>query len=586
MKPQRFDWKITGPDPGAVSEISSELNIASPIAKAMVNRGISTKFLADHYLNPSPADIHDPFLLEDMDKAVERTSKAIDNKERILVLGDYDVDGISGAALLVTFLRHIGANVNYYIPDREKEGYGLNVDVVRKCKSAGYGLIITVDSGVSSIKEAQLATELGLDLIIIDHHEPHAMLPEVVALVNPKRPDSAYPFRELAGVGVAFKFVMALGGTKGILTEELLDRYAELVALGTIGDLVGLQDENRVFVSYGLSRMNNPGNLGVHSLIEVSRYREDDRLDTFLVSFGLAPRINAAGRVWNPRAGVELLLTNSPERAAQLAKKLDEYNRARITEESQIFKDAEKLLKETAVTESDRAIVLFNENWNVGIIGIVASRLIERYYMPVILSTLSHKPEDRDTPHPEKGRVCQGSVRSITEVDIYEVLCQCEDILLSYGGHPMAAGIKIYENDIPVLRERLKALISTRMENRRARPAISIDDSLEFSEIDMNLLKQSHVMEPCGVGNPRPVFIARNVTVLDLQPCGAEGKHLRMRLGQNNVSLDAIGFGFGSHWSVQSFNGTNIDIVFTIKEDNFRNRRSIKLHLTDLRATE
>jgi len=383
-------------------------------------------------------------------------------------------------------------------------------------------------------------------------------------------------------VGVAFKFVTAVGSRKSMSLDALLDKYAELVALGTIGDLVSLLDENRVFVSIGLRSMKNTGNLGVHHLIEVARYREDDRLDTYLVSFGLAPRINAAGRVWNPRAGVDLLLADTAEIAAKIAGRLDDHNRARIAEESVIFKQAEKMLAESQTLATDRAIVLFSEDWNVGIIGIVASRLIERNYMPVILITISRKPEDAE-PHPEKGRVCQGSVRSISEIDIYETLCQCQDLLISYGGHPMAAGIKIYENDIPKLQERLNGIITERTNGERYRPSINIDDVLPFDVISLDFLQSSQVMEPCGVGNKSPVFMSENVTVIEGMPCGVDGKHLRMRLGQKNTILDAIGFGFGARLGGRSINGDSIDIVYSIKEDNFRNKRSAKLHLIDIR---
>jgi single-stranded-DNA-specific exonuclease len=585
MKETRFQWDFPSPDPGLVGELSAALGISPHLARALINRNIDSLHSARIFLEASPDTIHDPFLMREMHTAVDRANHALRARQRMLVLGDYDVDGISGTAVLVSFLRRLGGNVNYYIPDRKTEGYGLSEDVVRKAHKAGYHLIITVDSGVSAVHEARVAKSLGLDMIIIDHHEPPPALPQATALLNPKREDSTYPFRDLAGVGVAFKFICALGGTHGFSLDDMLDNYAELVALGTIGDLVSLLDENRALVRMGLDRMLNTGNLGLHYLIDVSRYNDDDKPDTFLVSFGLAPRINAAGRVWKPRAGVELLLTEAPDRADKLARKLDFHNRERIREEAHILNDTDAMLRDSDILKNDKAILLFHEDWNIGIVGIVASKLLERHYRPVILMTVSGRPDDKDNPHPEKGRICQGSARSIREVDFFALLTQCDDLLITYGGHAMAAGIKIYEQDIPRLRARINEILSDRTPKGRYAPSLSIDGILKLEDIGLAFLRQTQLMEPCGAGNPKPVFAAQNLNVLEVRACGVDGKHLLMRLGQGSSIAEAIGFNLTRRWSPSDFHGMAIDAAFTLKEDNFRNKRTVKLNLIDIKPS-
>jgi single-stranded-DNA-specific exonuclease len=582
MLPARYAWSISSPDAASVSEIARAIPLHEPIAKALVNRGITSVDVARYYLNPTLDGIHDPYLMRDMDAAVTRVLKALENKERILVLGDYDVDGITGAALLVSFLRELGGHVNYYIPSRVTEGYGLSCDVVRKCQKAGYGLILTVDSGVSAVAEARLARECGMDMIITDHHEPPPELPQVVALLDPKRADCDYPFRDLAGVGVAFKLVCALGERTGFTLEQLLEKYSEIVALGTIGDMVGLLDENRALAHHGLKRMSQTRNLGLHYLLEVSGYADDEQSDTYMISFGLAPRINAAGRMWNPRAAVDLLLCNAADRASQIAERLDHYNRARIREESDIFEQAHRLVTHSDTLDRDKALVLFNENWNIGVVGIVASKLIERYYRPVVLLTQSHRPDDENNPHPEKGRICQGSVRSIVQVDIFDALSRCSELLLSFGGHRLAAGVKIYENDIPKLRDHLNSVISEDAGGGRYYPVIKIDSIISLSDVNFQLLNQSMKMEPCGTGNPKPVFAVKNVAVLDARPCGADGKHLLLRVAGDQAIVNAIGFNFFKHRSPNAIPTGHIDVAFTLKEDCYHNVRSVKMNILDL----
>ncbi len=581
-----YNWKDTFPDMEIVDHLSRGLDVPQALARALVNRGIGSIDAARAFMDPDAAILHSPDAMPDMDIASDRVIKALRNHEKILVLGDYDVDGITGTALLVSFLENQGGHVKYYIPDRITEGYGLSSEVVRRSSKAGYGLIVTVDSGISSIEEARVAAELGIDLVITDHHEPHEELPGAVAVLNPKRRDTTYPFRELAGVGVAFKLLLAIGEKLNISSEELLAKYIEIVALGTVGDLVPLLDENRFFVRRGLSKMARSSNLGLYSLLEVSHIREESRLDTYHISFVLAPRINAAGRIWNPRAGVELLMARSAERAHLLACKLDEHNRRRIDEESRIFKYAVENLEDSHDLANDCAIVLFDENWHIGVVGIVASKLMERHHRPVILTTVSKQPNDIKMTHPEKGRVCQGSARSVEGFDLYEALKECSDLLITYGGHALAAGIKIYENDIPEFRRKLGALVSNKLGAGPFRRSLKIDAELPLAGVNMTLLRKSRLMEPCGIGNPKPVFRSSGVSVLHLRPVGADGRHLQLRLGQGDVVHDAIGFGFGDYYSPENLSGEHLDIAFVVKEDNYSGRTKPKLHLKDLRVSK
>lgn len=565
--------------------MAERLRVPEAIAAALANRGILTPEQAQDFIYPSPAALHDPFRMNDMETAVARLEKAIRGGERILVVGDYDVDGITGTALLVSFLTGLDARVQYYIPDREKEGYGLSTAVVKKAEKAGYSLILTVDSGISAIDEAEAARESGLSLIITDHHEPQETIPKADAVLNPKRADSSYPFRELAGVGVAFKLACAVGSKFGMSTDDLLERYATFVALGTVGDLVPLLDENRAFVSIGLDRMQTTKNPGLFALLDVSRMGGGGRVDTYNLSFGLVPRINAAGRIWQPRAGVELLLTSEPARASRIARELDTRNRERIREEADIFDQAVQQIKDTG-SESAPIILLSRADWHVGIIGIVASRIMERYHRPVVLLSESRREEDVSRSSPEKGRVLQGSARSVKGFDLYDAIRECSDVLLAFGGHAMAAGLRIHEGDVEEFRSRMSELILQRVGDEGFRPSLSIDAVLPLKKINLELLGHCRLMEPCGVGNPRPHFAARGVTVIEGRPCGADGKHLRLKFGQHSVVMDAIGFNLASRWKMDQLRDEQIDLVFSIMEDNYQNRRSVKMNVLDLKETE
>ncbi|HOO56212.1 MAG TPA: single-stranded-DNA-specific exonuclease RecJ [bacterium] len=581
-----YRWIYSEPDPGITAHLSNVLDLPMPLSKSLVNRGITDQQHALSFFNPTIDDLHSPDSFRDIEPAVDRVLKAVKNNERILIAGDYDVDGITGTALLVSFLESQGGHVRYYIPERDTEGYGLSEKVIRKAGKAGYDLIITVDTGISFLEEAALINDMGIDLIITDHHEPHDEIPDAVAVLNPKRADSQYPYRELAGVGVAFKLVTAVGERIGISLEKLLERYGEFVALGTISDMVPLLDENRFFANYGLAKMSKSRNIGLYSLIEVSNIRDGETLDTHHISFGLAPRINAAGRVWSARAGVELLLSKSPERARLIARKLDAKNRRRMLQEAKIMRGAEKALSETGMDDETRSVVLFDEDWQIGILGVVASKIMEVHHRPVILTTVSRNPDEMKKKDPVKGRILQGSARSVKGFDLYQALQECSDILISYGGHALAAGLKIYEADLPELSSRLNSIILEKTGEMLDKPELRIDDDISLAGASQELVRQSRRMNPFGVGNPQPLFSTGDVTVLQCRGVGVDGKHLQVKVGQASRVIDCIGFGMCNFWSPEEIAGEMIDIAYYLQEDNYGGRTRVKAHLKDMRVSK
>ncbi|MFH1538535.1 MAG: single-stranded-DNA-specific exonuclease RecJ [bacterium] len=578
----RFNWRIENPDDGAVRTIMSELGLSEPVAKVLANRGLDTPEKAKAFLEPSLDNLHDPLLLDGMDRAVDRMIRALEGNERILVVGDYDVDGVTGATLLVDFLRKREARVMYHIPDRESEGYGLSVEVVHKARDAGYSLLAIVDSGTTAFEAIAEAKSVGIECIVLDHHEPGDSLPEAVAVVNPKLNGSSYPFRDLAAVGVVFKFLQALSGRLGG-GDEWVEKAMELVALGTVADLMPLLDENRAFVIHGLSKMHESVSPGLSALLKVAGISREREVSAQQVSFGLAPRINAAGRVWKPNAGVDMLLTDDPDRALALAAKLDEKNRERMREESWMLESALEMIKGQFDPAADKSVVLFNEKWLVGVVGIVAARILDRYYRPVILFTASKKPQDVELAGEGRGHVCAGSARSINGVDIHRALERASDLLITFGGHSMAAGVRIFENDIPKFRERLNEIVGEMYEGDFT-PTLRVDTELRLKDVSMDLLDRIKVLEPCGVGNPRPVFYTSGVTVLETRQCGGGGKHLKMNVGQGSVMMDAIGFGLGERWPVSELAGEAVDVAFVLREDYFRGRRSVALQIRDIRS--
>lgn len=519
------------------------------LARVLWARGVHTPKEAEAFLSPRVEDLHDPMLLHDMDKAVERVRAALAANERITVYGDYDVDGVCAAAVLVEALKAKGAQATWYIPSRHKEGYGLNCDAVRML-SEQTDLLITVDCGITSIDEAALAQSLGMDLIITDHHEPPAQLPQALAVVDPLLGD--YPFRRLCGAGVAFKLAWALFGM------EAVEPLWELVALATVADLVPLLGENRIIVGQGLARMQHTRRAGLQALLRVSGL-EGKIITAGHLGFQLGPRINAGGRLYEASRNVELLLTKDAYQADKIAAALNEENTERQRMEQDILGKADAWVRQSMDFLRDKAIIVVGDEWNTGVVGLVASKLVERYAWPTLV--LSQNSEGMVT----------GSARSIPGVNLHAALTRCGELFERFGGHAQAAGMTLKAERLPELRQRLNEAIAEVAEPEAFVPSAPYDLDIALDEITMPLIEQFDRLAPTGFGNPSPVFRAMGTRILEARGVGAEGKHLKLRLEQNGAALDGIAFGQGAE---RAGLPEQVDVLFSPSINEYMGRRS------------
>ncbi|GAA5344785.1 single-stranded-DNA-specific exonuclease RecJ [Planifilum fimeticola] len=517
-------WRLVEADEQLSGNLAETLGIHPVVARILVSRGIDSPEKAERFLNVDLSQFYDPLLMDEMAPAVERIRFALEKGEKILVYGDYDADGVSSTGLMMGLFRGLEADVRYYIPNRFREGYGLNREALHHAREAGTDLIVTVDTGISALEEAEEARKLGLDLIITDHHEPPSALPEALAVINPKKPTCPYPFKGLAGVGVAFKLAHALLGR---VPEEFL----EVAALGTIADLVPLLDENRVIASLGLERMNRRRHLGLTALMDVAGIKGD--VKSGHVGFFLGPRINATGRLDSADRAVRLLLTEDPIEAQSIAEELDRMNRERQKLVEAIYSEAEAQVRENPERHR-RVIVVASEGWNIGVIGIVASRLVETYYRPAIVLGIEG----------ETG-MAKGSARSIEGFDIYRALTACADLLPHYGGHPMAAGMTLPADHLPELQERLTELAEQWLTEEDYVPLMRVDAELDLKDAGPELIAQLNRLEPCGYGNPTPCFRISGAGMSRMQVVGSDRNHLKLTLTRQGHSLDAVGFRMG-----------------------------------------
>ncbi|NJP36565.1 single-stranded-DNA-specific exonuclease RecJ [Alkalicoccus luteus] len=519
-------WIIQNPADGPVQDVQQRTGLTSIAAKFLVQRGFETDDQIRTFLKGSTEHLHDPFLMKDMHKAVDRIHTAVSKKERILVFGDYDADGVTSTSLLYSALTTIGAEAAWYVPNRFTEGYGPNEPAFRQAAEEGVTLIITVDTGISGVNEAEAAKSLGVDLIITDHHEPPPVIPDGFAVINPKQEDCGYPFKELAGVGVAFKLANALLGR---LPEEFFD----LTAVGTIADLVPLEDENRILASKGLQSMQDRLRPGLKALLQAAGTSRDE-LDEETIGFVIGPRLNAAGRLDSADPAVELLLTQDPGEAEETAGMIDALNRERQELVKEIASEAEKKVEEQGVPP---VIVVAGEGWNPGVIGIVASRLVERFYRPAIVLSLL-----------EDGTTAKGSARSIEGFDMFQSLSKFREILPHFGGHPMAAGLTMQRADIDQLRS---GLIQTAEETLKADDylkKIHVDLEVSVDEISVKTIQDLAAMAPFGMGNPAPKILIRRAVVEQAKVIGSAKDHLKLTLTNkdHSSSLDLIAFRMGA----------------------------------------
>lgn len=553
-------WLIAEPDIRQVRALSEACGFTTLAAATLCARGMTIPAEAEKFLHP-PA-LHDPRLLTDMDAAVRTITAAIQSNKRIIVFGDYDVDGITATCVLTDYLCSVGANCGYYIPDRMSEGYGLNCAAIDRLRKEGAELIITVDSGITAYEEVSHAAQIGLQMVITDHHECREEQPVAKAVINPKRPDSAYPFRELAGVGVAFKLVAAIMGSQ----EEALARYADLVALGTIADVMPIIGENRLIVSEGLRRMSDTHNLGLEMLLrEAGMWGK--KLTAGTVSYVLAPRINAAGRMGSAALAAELFLTADANRARRLAALLCEKNKARQTAENQILNQTLAVLRREYNPIEDKIIVLAGEGWHHGVIGIVSSRLCDRYSCPVMLISL-------------EGEMGKGSGRSIKGFNLFEALSDAGELLEKYGGHELAAGLTIHRSQVEAFKKRITAYAEENLQKKWLNPTLQIDCEIDPKWIDLENVRGLSVMEPFGMKNPEPVFMMADMLVEDIMPISSD-RHVRLSLRKNGVLYTAMLFGTGTG-GCNFAQGNYIDVAFHLEINEFRGKRTVQLNVRDV----
>jgi single-stranded-DNA-specific exonuclease len=526
MLKSKTRWKVRTSDQQKIEKLVNELKITPLVASILVNRGFDTVDSARYFLF-GKEEFHDPFLFKGMDQAVNRIKEAINNQEPILIFGDYDGDGVSSTTVLMKTLQDLGANVDFYIPNRFREGYGPNEPAFRHARDMGVKLIITVDTGVAAVHEANVAKELGVDLIITDHHEPGPVLPEALAIIHPKLPESTYPFRELAGVGVAFKLAHALYG-------EVPEHLLEIAVIGTVSDLVSLQGENRLIVKKGLEKLRTTKNIGLKAIFKQAGV-DQRTANEETIGFTLAPRINAVGRLEDADLAVRLLLTDDPEEAQDLASEMESLNKARQTIVNTITAEAIEEVENHYPVDQNNVLVIGKEGWNPGVIGIVASRLVEKYYRPTIV--LSYDPE--------KG-LAKGSARSIAGFDLFKNLSACRELLPHFGGHPMAAGMTLKIDDVAELRARLNKLASEHLTAEDYIPVTWLDSEIKLHSINLETLDQLNQLSPFGVDNPKPKVLIDGVHIANMKKIGSDSTHLKLTIEEEGANLDGVGFGLGT----------------------------------------
>ena len=555
-------WKIAQSNEELINKVSVENDISILLATILVNRNIVNSEDITKYLNPTRHDFYDPFLMPDMDKAIARINQAIDNNEKTIIFGDYDVDGITATAVMLKFFKDCDFKVDNYIPNRLDEGYGLNEEAVKKIAEAGYTLIITVDCGITCNAEIELANSLGIDVVITDHHEPGDELPNAIAIVDCKRKDNTYPFNALAGVGVALKICQAICQKRNIEENTIL-KYLDIVAIGTISDIVPLVDENRIIAKLGLRLIEQTRNIGLRSLINSIGFKN---VDSTMVSYGIAPRINACGRMGFEQEALDLFLTESISKAKELTANLNKYNAQRQDIEKTIFEQAvEKIEKEQLY--NDNIIVVGNENWHNGVIGIVSSKISELYLKPSILIDF-------------QGKVGKGSGRSVLGFDLHEALMQSSEYLEKFGGHSMAVGLTIDVDKVEDFKKHINK-VADDLNLNEIESYLLIDKEITIKDLNYKTLNELKSIEPYGESNRVPVFIYKNARIDSIRAL-SDGKHLKISFRDNGVVVDGIGFNLGKYANDYVI-GDKVDIACQIEENIFNGVSRIQLNIKDIR---
>lgn len=556
-------WECYNVNENLLHDFMQKFKLNEILARVLINKNITKKEEIDLFMNPTRKDFHDPFLMPDMEITVDRVLKAIKDKEKIIIYGDYDADGITSITVLKTFLEERGLEVASYIPNRLDEGYGLNKQAIEKIYDDGYRLIITVDCGISGIDEVDYANSLGMEVLITDHHEPGQSLPNALAIVDAKRKDNKYPFNQLAGVGVVFKLIQAISMKLNLNEKEYL-KYLDIVCIGTISDIVPLVDENRVIAKLGLKLVNQTKNIGLKALLEIIGFKE---IDSGAISFGVAPRINACGRMGDEQVALDLFLSKDYETAKKIAIKLNEYNSERQSIEKRIFDEATQEIEKEE--KENACIIVGGEGWHHGIIGIVASKVTDIYFKPSILVCF-------------EGSVGKGSGRSIPGFDLHEALMQCSSELEKFGGHAMAVGVTVEKSKFNKFKTELEEY-AKKCEIDKIVPIINIDSELSLKNIDIDSVKSLKLLEPYGEANKTPIFLFKNLKINSIRAL-SEGKHLKLTLKEDNFMINAIGFNMGE-LSEKYLLDDKVDIVGSLEINSFNGNDSIQIVMKDIRKS-
>lgn len=570
-----FKWNYVPPtseETKAAKELGDKLNINTILALLLIRRGITTESAAKRFFRPQLADLINPFLMKDMDVAVDRLNDAMGRKERILVYGDYDVDGCTSVALVYKFLQQFYSNIDYYIPDRYDEGYGVSKKSLEYARETGVKLIIILDCGIKATDEIAYAKSLGIDFIICDHHVPDEVMPPAVAILNPKRPDDTYPFKHLSGCGVGFKLMQAFAKNNNIPFSRLIP-LLDFCAVSISADIVPVVDENRILAFHGLKQLNQNPSVGLKAIIDICNLGNRDISMSDIV-FKIGPRINASGRMENGKESVDLLVEKDIASAIRQAKHIDEYNEQRKDIDKQMTEEANLIVSKLESQKHHSSIVLYDENWKKGVIGIVASRLTEIYFRPTVVLT-------RD------GEFATGSARSVTGFDIYAAIKSCRDLLVNFGGHTYAAGLTLRWDDIKTFRTRFQKYVDEHILPEQTEPIIDIDAIIDFKDITKRLHQELKKFSPFGPGNPKPMF--STIGVYDYgtsKVVGREQEHIKLELVDSKSSNVVNGIAFGQSASARYIKSKrSFDIAYTL-EDNVFKRNAVQLQIEDIRPTE
>lgn len=569
-RPRRITWDVSPRDPEFEARLATELALPRPLLAVLRSRGLVTASAIRSFLSPASGGLYDPFLLPDMGPAAERLDRALGGGEQVLVHGDYDADGVTSAALLVRVLSRLGADVHYFVPHRFHDHYGLSERAVRAAGRKGVGLVLALDCGVSDHDAVAAAQDVGADVIVVDHHQPGPSLPGGALVVNPKRADATYPFDGLTAVGLTYKLAAALCQLRGISEDYLSRAFLDLVTLGTIADVAPLVDENRALCAAGLSLLPQTRKAGLRALLDCCQV--NGRASASDVAFRIAPRLNAVGRMGDAHQALELLLTDDEDQALRLALVLDTLNRQRQREQEKTYSEARRVAEELLDVADDPVLLVAAEGWHLGVVGIVASKLVEDFGRPAVVIA-------------KEDGLCRGSARSIEGFDIAAAFGECHDLLERYGGHALAGGLTVARERIPDLRRRLGEIAASRLSSGMREPRLAVDCEVRAEEITPELAEALTGMEPCGQDNPAPVFMTRGFHVVSVQRVGRDANHLKLTVAADSHAFDAIGFGMGdeAEWLRPRM---RVDVVHAPELNEFNGSVGLQLRLVGLRQAQ